>query len=535
VTLSDPEYRRTPQPLGLLNDLPKDTLPPEGIVDIAVHARGKTLGQIVEIIADKIGMPEPASQSAERVVLAVGKSRRRPVIVLDALDESVGPGDIVSALLSKLIHIPRIRILVGSRHIGSRSSRLVVPGLRQHDDTIDLDLPKYLEPPDIVNYVRSRLLSTDEPWVKTPYRNRPELAEAVARAIAAKAGNNYLCARIVCSSVMSVDEVVNIHDEDWQEKFPNDIRAAFDGFLERLDELKVVGFNKRIAITLLTPLAFGEGEGLPRGYLWTSLANSIFHKNYTDKTDLSNLFDYAAAYIIESTEGGRSVYRLYHEALADYLRKTAPRNTYSLISKALLQVTPNLPGQDGKCWEIADPYIRTHLASYLSKAGLTDELDSLMQDIRYLVCADPERLLRALTRVRSEKARQATRVYRLAYLSMTTDRIIATLTEREQNVLRTRFGLNRKTRSAEMSRPRSYKETAAELALSPRQVRDTEARALRQLRTAGRTGRQLQATPTSLAERVVPASYLEDTARFLGLIGFANQVVELCQRPVALP
>jgi hypothetical protein len=54
VTLSQQEYRKTLKPAGL-DALRQDTLPPEGIVDIAIHARGKTLGQIVEIMADKIG------------------------------------------------------------------------------------------------------------------------------------------------------------------------------------------------------------------------------------------------------------------------------------------------------------------------------------------------------------------------------------------------------------------------------------------------------------------------------------------------
>jgi hypothetical protein len=530
VTLSEPEYRKTLKPADLIG-LPQDTLPPAGIVDIAVHARGKTLGQVVEIIADKIGLRDPASQPAERVVLAIRRGRKRLVIVLDALDESVGPGDIVSALLSKLPDIRRIRLLVGSRHIGSKRSRLVVPGLGQVNDTIDLDLPKYNDPADIENYARSRLLSAHEPWVKTPYRDKPDIAETVARAIAAKAGSNYLYARIVCSSAMSADDVVNVDDRNWHTRLPNDVEAAFDRFLERLDELREVGFNKGIATALLTPLAFSEGEGLPRGNVWTSLANSIFSKSYTDKTDLANLFDYAAAYVVESSENGRSVYRLYHEAFADYLRKKAPRDTYDRVSKALLRMVPDLPGQVGKYWEIADPHIRAHLPSYLSKAGLREELDKLMLDVRYLVCADPDRLHRVLSEVCSEKAREAAEIYWKAYMAMTTDRLIATLTERAQNVLRSRFRLD--ARWSGTWSPRSYNEVGAELRISPRLVRFTEAQALRELRYTGRTGYQLQATPALLADRVIPASYLEGAARSAGNDAFADRVAEMSQSPTA--
>ncbi len=136
VTLSDPKYRRARKARRLFANLPQDTLPPEGIVDVAVHARGKTVSQVAEIIADKIGLRGPKSQSAEHVVLTVGKRRRRLVIVLDALDEAVGPGDLVSALISKLIKLPRVRILVGTRHIGDRSSKPRRTGLgpsRRHD------------------------------------------------------------------------------------------------------------------------------------------------------------------------------------------------------------------------------------------------------------------------------------------------------------------------------------------------------------------------------------------------------------------
>jgi hypothetical protein len=455
----------------------------------------------------------------------VGKRRKRLVIVLDALDESVGPADIVSALLSKLVDIRRIRLLVGIRHVGIKGSKLVVPGLGRVDDTIDLDLPKYNDPSNIVNYARSRLLSADEPWVKTPYRGKRELAEEVARAIAARARNNYLYARIVCSSAMSADDVVSLDDGNWQAALPDDVQAAFDRFLDRLDELREVGFNKDIAIALLTPLAFSEGEGLPRGNIWTSLANSIFGKSYTDKTDLTNLFDHAAAYVVESSENGRSVYRLYHEAFADYLRKKAPVNTYDLVSKTLLLMVPNLPGRVDKYWEIADPHIRAHLPSYLSKAGLGKKLDKLVLDVSYSICADPDRLHWVLNKVRSRKALEAAAIYRQAYMAMTTDRLMATLTERAQRVLRSRFRLD--ARWSGTWSPRSYKEVAAELGVSPQLVRLTEARALRELRYTGRTGRQLEAAPALLADRVIPAFYLEGAARSTGNSAFAERVAEL--------
>ncbi len=527
VTLSDPKYRRSMAASRLLNALPQDTLPPEGIVDVAVHARGKTLNQVAEIVADKIGLHGRTSRSAEFVVRSIRTLRKRIVILLDALDEAVGPGDIVSALISKLINIPRIRILVGTRHMGSRSSRLVVPGLSRVEDTIDLDLPKYSGPEDILNYVRARLLSADELCVKTPYRNQPELARKVADAIAAKAGNNFLCARIVCSSVMNADDVVNIDDQNWREQFPNDVRHAFDGFLSRLDELNVVGFDKRIATDLLRPLAYGEGEGLPRGFVWTALANSISEENYSDKIDLSNLLNYAAAYIVESSENGRSVYRLYHQALADYLRGGAPIDIYGRISKTLLRLTPDLPGQRVKDWTIAEPYVRTHVATYLSKAGLVKELESLVVDVRYLLSADSDRLLRVLTGLRSEESREAASIYRQAAMMLQTDRVLAKLTERERSILRSRFHLDYDDISVDVNwSPRRYKEVADELGLSPQIVGRIEARVLRQLRLTSGSERPKPAA-LSLADRVVPASYLETAARFLGHDAFAERVAEL--------
>ena len=90
------------------------------------------------------------------------------------------------------------------------------------------------------------------------------------------------------------------------------MRADLDG---RLGELA------RRARELLLPLAYAQGAGLPWEDIWPLLARQLTETTCTS-TDLDWLVEAAGYYIVESTseDGRRSVYRLYHEALAEHLR-----------------------------------------------------------------------------------------------------------------------------------------------------------------------------------------------------------------------
>lgn len=408
VILADPEYLAEVTRAGSLEGVREDTIPPVNIIDIAVHAKGKTVGDVVMPIGRTIGLE---TTNPSRLVDALKTNKRPYVIVLDALDEAADPEMITSDLLQPLATLPNVWLLVGSRPTappGESATR--VAGLGKVAIEIDLDRGKYIGAEDIAQYVTRRLLAPDEPFVKTPYRGQPELARTVARAVAKKAGNNFLFAQIVSDNLIYADVPVNDTEADWQEKLPNDLGPAIDQFLSRFRAAQFE-LKKHEVIDLLQPLAYAEGGGLPREEnIWASLASVLSGRSYADR-DIRVLFEQAGAYIIERREQEHPVYRLFHQAFADYLREEKrTREIQRRITEELRKLTPDRAGGAGKDWLNAHAYVRAHVATHAAAGGM---LDDLVVDPLFLVCADKSRLLRVLPKVRGAQAREAAEIYQL--------------------------------------------------------------------------------------------------------------------------
>jgi hypothetical protein len=398
VMLSHPEYRQKIARSGVLKNLPRDTIPCEGIIDIDIHARRKTLDEIVKTIATA-AEAEAASPAELAQVLATRQDRF--VIVLDALDEAQEARSIARELLRRLTGLPHVWLLVGSRpDIRPDEPGNRVQAIGGATVEINLDDPRYLGESDLANYVYQRLLAATEPARATPYRHQPKLARTVAEAVAKKAGMVFLVARIVAHDLIEADAPVDVTQPDWQKQFPSEVGEAFATYLERFNELKDAGLDQPTAVALLRPLAYAEGEGLPWDNIWRPLANAIAGRSdahpqaYSD-VNIESLLKHAGAYIVEGREHGRSVYRLYHQALVDYLHdKPRTLEIQRRITHALINLTPDTAQAQGKDWLKSDSYVLTHLASH---AAASDQLGSLVSDPMYLVAAEPTRLLHAIT------------------------------------------------------------------------------------------------------------------------------------------
>jgi WD40 repeat protein len=497
VTLSDPAYRR----LVPLEGVPEATIPPVSSIDAALHAKGKTLGDLADSLAAALGL---GNAEVPLIVDELSRRAARVVIVVDALDEAIEPVEITRRLLHPLVSVPAVRLLVGTR-------REYLSTLGPSRDPIDLDHPDYLDPADgfdlrlmswgdgsgvptsgtdlvivgtdsngllhirifsassvltdtfeskdnsgalhlesvdasgkvlsdvlesvltttqagaistlkqqfpgllpprvltsaekdlvlsevtsiidqtpadITEYARLRLLAEDDLSSPTPYRDRPDLARKVAEAIAEKASPNFLIARLVVEELIVAERPVDVRRGGWRDRFPSTVGAAFDEYLARFRTAK-----DRVR-DLLRPLAHAEGAGLPWEDLWARLASALSGKDYTDH-DIRWLLDHANSYVVEQVEQGRSVYRLYHQALADHLRGRSPEaEAHRRITAALIAHTPDRIGGDGKDWLNAHPYTRKHLATHAALAG---RLASLVDDPLYLLAADPVRLLRSFS------------------------------------------------------------------------------------------------------------------------------------------
>jgi WD40 repeat protein len=379
VTMSRPGYA---------SDLAAELAP----IDLAVHAKGKSAHDVTARVAKVLDV-EP---KMEAILESLRRSSRPLRIVVDALDESMQPAEIASQLLRPLNSIDSVRLLVGTR-----ANQLAALG---GGEVIDIDEPKYAKKTDIAEYVKARLLRSGEPGRSTPYTGKAAVAERVATMVAENAYPNFLVARLTVEDLLSRKIAANPSSPK-EMAFPTRVPAAFETYLSRFGE------KEEAVRDLLLPLAYAEGQGLPWDNIWAPLASSLSRRKYADE-DVRWLLANAGAFVLESSEGGRSVYRLYHQALADYLR--SGKRTISIhrtFVKVLTDTVPPRPEGDGPSWLLANRYVRSHLATHAVAPG---SLASLVVDPLYLLAADARRLLSSIWLRWNDVPRDVVAVYRQA-------------------------------------------------------------------------------------------------------------------------
>jgi Caspase domain/WD domain, G-beta repeat len=403
VALSDPDYRARTD----LSATDPTTVVPKNTVAVAVHARHKALEEVITKIASGLKVDADGPASLLQELSRRDKSESPIVIVVDALDEAGSgtaadaggrgePRRIARELLRPMSEIPTLRLLVGTR-------RELLTSLGTTFSTLDLDKSIYRTDEDVAGYVRQVLLAADEPEIPTPYRGQVELAQRIGEGVARRASGVFLVARMTARSLRS-SPPIDITEPGWVERLPSEIGAALDDFLARFgpDELRV----RR----MLLPLAFAEGQGLPRGDIWMRLASALSGVLCTEE-DVGWALDVAAPYVSEVTEGARSVYRLFHQSLAEHLRRTPGRTTEEIqtaIVDALISTVPVSAGAGRPDWFAALPYVNQHLATHAAAAGT---LDRLVGDPSFLLASNQLALLRAFASTVGAEARQVRSAY----------------------------------------------------------------------------------------------------------------------------
>lgn len=355
---------------------------PEGIVDVAVHARNKVLAEIVEQIAAGFSLPE---RDVASVLESLAKRQRKTVIVIDALDEADDSQDVVRQLLLPLSELQHVFLLVGTRPDATASEQRF-QALGTHTLEINLDQACHLESGDVALYVERRLRAEAEPGRYSPYREESELAREVALAVASRAGHVYLVAHTVVLALLNMGEAVDTSRQGWIDQLPTGLMQAFRQYLALLDK-PAAALDSATVYTVLSALAFAQGEGMPWVELWPAAASALSNRVITDE-DIIQVRGFAAPFIVESIESGRSVYRLYHEQLAEQLREIAGKQpgVYRRLWDALLATVP-IDSTGKRLWANAHPYLKRHASSFAAKAGVLDEL---ITDPEFLLASDPE-------------------------------------------------------------------------------------------------------------------------------------------------
>jgi WD40 repeat protein len=389
VVLSDDERR----PAVPLQGLAEDTIPPDGAIAAGIHARGLTTAQVMSAICAAVGV------AAATPVDMLRQMRQADVTVaIDAIDEALDPAGLVSGVLRPLLDAGPangLRLLLGTR------PHLLKPlGVTGH--VIDLDDDRYADPVSLREYVE-RGLEADDP--QSPYHTvHANVVAAVAAAVAHAAGCSFLVARIVSRTLLSTTPIPDPDDPGWRASLPATAAEAMHADLDfRL------GPDADRARDLLRPLAFAHGAGLPWEDIWAKLAARLSGRSYTDD-DLIWLRRQAGSYVVETMDSEQSVYRLYHAALAEYLRHGCDDGViHDQFREFLISRVP----ASGTVldWKRAHPDTRAHLATHAQEAG---RLDELLLDPGYLIYAAPAALLAALPAAAEPDAERAAEAYQRA-------------------------------------------------------------------------------------------------------------------------
>jgi WD40 repeat protein len=335
-----------------------------------VHARGKTVSQVTSEI-----------QVA---------SSERPVVVIDAIDEAADPRA-VAALAASLVRDRGARVLVGSRKsldgrplLDSDPLALLRGAFGADATIIDLDDDRDTDD-DIAAYVRRRLEDSR-------HRTNPDLVEDTAKRVAKAAAGSFLYARVVSRTLQHAERLDGPLPDDQLDAFDKDLRERFPQQLPLIE-------------TVLAGLAWSRGNGVSRE-AWSAMANAVGPslEPITDR-DIAWTLDHVGWHILETEEAEQTVYRLIHQAFADYFRERT-EDTLALERRIARELAA---GFDGNSWLNADPYRRRHLAEHAAAGGV---LDTLVMQVAFLAVAEPTFLLAVLHLVRRHEARRVVHVYR---------------------------------------------------------------------------------------------------------------------------
>jgi WD40 repeat protein len=426
VLLTDPASRDlllTGTPEGSLAHQVAALLPVDTSV-VAVHARGLNTDQVARAIGTGLGRSATGAMALLES-LDDDPLRQTPVVIVDAVDEATAPARLRDSLLLALAEQHGIRIVLGVR------PHVVPPAARTDTQTtvIDLNTETYQDPSALTEYVRELLTASREPGVSTPYQNDSESGTnaTVAAAIADRATSrsdiahscveSFLIARVIALAVRARPDPIDPTTDTWLQQLPDGLAEAFEEDLDRLRE------RTPAARLLLESLAWARGPGLPWETIWVPVARALasLHGDMELSTTLSDddvrrLLDRAGAYVVEDIgPGGRSVFRPFHDRLAEYLLARSSINDQERATAEATVVGALLDtlGPSGaRRWDRAHPYLRTYLAEHALAAG-PEVFSAVLGDGGFLATAEPATLTPLLSQAPPER-KPIVRSYRRA-------------------------------------------------------------------------------------------------------------------------
>lgn len=362
----------------LTNEMASSAIP-EGIVAAAVYCRRKSLAQVVAEISIAIG--HDVLNFSDLIDLLASNRHEASVIILDGVDEADDAHLLIQELILPIARAPRgVKFLLGAR-------RYLISALKDDFTLLDVDEPRYADLDDIEGYASKMLSLPSDDGNPSRLIDEDRLTIArLAREISTHAYPSFLIARLAARAIAAAPSGESMKTREW--RFPETVEAAMEADLDRY------GDERGRVVDLLRPLAFARGGGLPWTSVWAETASALSGlKAYAD-TDIAWLMEHAGGYVVQAIEGGRSVYRLYHQALADYLRVqgAGEQDLRSLVTG--LEATVPRGSSDQLLWWSAPVYVVDHLAVHAAEAGV---LEHLLRDDLFVAITSPAHMLRAIS------------------------------------------------------------------------------------------------------------------------------------------
>lgn len=338
VCAAHPQLRRVRPALGRPRLLPR---PQESFA--AAHARSRDQNEISRSLASQLGLPEPAegwtaSSFLQALDGLAAAGEPPPVLVIDAVDEARSPRDLVDLLLLPLIGAvarpgtgisgrrTRCRLLVGVRPWHDLFGRFFELGKQL--TFVDLDDTSMEElRHDLETYATTVLSAVMDIESAVRRREREELARAVADRLTGsirRDGQNGAGLFLLAS--ISLQHIIASPEFKSTDHFPVD-SLVVPASLEWAMEVHLSQLGAPRLRYLLAAFAFAKGDGLPaelaepvaEGLAQVDRATVEPEGSFTRDLDLIRFYLRS-----EQDVDGTTLYRLYHERLAEYLRSRSP-------------------------------------------------------------------------------------------------------------------------------------------------------------------------------------------------------------------
>jgi WD40 repeat protein len=379
-------------------DARRGTLAPEirvGDVHVRtgdVAAGGSVTG--VRIDLSRLGVKDGGETAFRRsVTLPLKRVREagettRIVLLVDALDESLA-SEAADALPRLLGEVEYVHVVVTSR----RDHR-AIGWLGDRAELMDVlaDAPPGTD--DVLEYLQHRLMP----------EGAASAMAVLARRIAEHAGGNFLYAFYVVEALLSAQALGDLDDAAaWAMPLPEGgLPGVYRDFLRRELWRDDRGWSRRFR-PVLASLAVARDEGLTTEQL-RLVAGRLGEAPMT-RTAIREVTRTARQFL--EGPGPDGPFRIYHQSFVNFLVDSA-QNADFLIDAAETHdaIVAAYASTDPLRW---DRYPRRNLALHASEVG---QLDRLLEDARFLLVADPSRLVPHLDAARSVPARAAAAVYR---------------------------------------------------------------------------------------------------------------------------